>query len=203
MICVHTSSHVACGTPTAATLPGRPCRFRSPRAGELLGQVSPPAAGVEHEQDPLERGAVVDPWPPTRPPRRRPRREQLVGSTASATASAGRSSSGSCASYEPDSRPGGCMWCATTSPRTAQQVIDWCADHDVELVFTPSNASWLNWIECEFTALRYFTLDGSDYPSHAARRRRSPATSAGPTSAPVPSSASPSTLRPDYLPNVA
>lgn len=30
----------------------------------------------------------------------------------------------------------------------------------------PSNASWLNWIECEFTALRYFTLDGSDYPSH-------------------------------------
>jgi hypothetical protein len=24
---------------------------------------------------------------------------------------------------------------------------------------TPRNASWLNWIECEFTALRYFTLD--------------------------------------------
>jgi hypothetical protein len=37
------------------------------------------------------------------------------------------------------------------------------------LVFTPSNASWLNWIECEFTALRYFTLDGSDYPSHTAQ----------------------------------
>jgi hypothetical protein len=36
-------------------------------------------------------------------------------------------------------------------------------------VFTPSNASWLNWIEAEFTALRYFTLDGSDYPSHAAQ----------------------------------
>jgi hypothetical protein len=33
----------------------------------------------------------------------------------------------------------------------------------------PTNASWLNWIECEFTALRYFTLDGSDYPSHAAQ----------------------------------
>jgi hypothetical protein len=26
-----------------------------------------------------------------------------------------------------------------------------------------------NWIESEFTALRYFTLDGSDYPSHAAK----------------------------------
>ena len=50
---------------------------------------------------------------------------------------------------------------------SSRQVRDWCADHDVELVFTPSNASWLNWIECEFTALRYFTLDGSDYPSHA------------------------------------
>ncbi|ALG06405.1 transcriptional regulator [Kibdelosporangium phytohabitans] len=49
------------------------------------------------------------------------------------------------------------------------EVTAWCADHDIELVFTPSNASWLNWIECEFTALRYFTLDGSDYPSHTAQ----------------------------------
>ena len=24
-------------------------------------------------------------------------------------------------------------------------------------------------VECEFTALRYFTLDGSDYPSHTAQ----------------------------------
>jgi hypothetical protein len=32
-------------------------------------------------------------------------------------------------------------------------------------VFTPSNAFWLNWIESEFTALRYFVLDGSDYPA--------------------------------------
>ncbi|WP_410657394.1 hypothetical protein [Amycolatopsis sp. lyj-112] len=28
----------------------------------------------------------------------------------------------------------------------------------------------MNWIECEFTAVRYFTLDGSDYPSHAAQQ---------------------------------
>ena len=61
------------------------------------------------------------------------------------------------------------MVCDNFSPHHKQQVRDWCADHDVELVFTPSNASWLNWIECEFTALRYFTLDGSDYPSHAAQ----------------------------------
>ena len=49
------------------------------------------------------------------------------------------------------------------------QVIHWCVNHNVEWVFTPSNASSLNWIECEFTALRYFTLDGSDYPSHTAQ----------------------------------
>lgn len=59
--------------------------------------------------------------------------------------------------------------CDNFSPHKKNQVTDWCADHDVELVFTPSNASWLNWIESEFTALRYFTLDGSDYPSHAAQ----------------------------------
>jgi transposase len=49
--------------------------------------------------------------------------------------------------------------CDNFSPHHKQQVRDWCAEHDVELVFTPSNASWLNWIECEFTALRYFTPD--------------------------------------------
>jgi transposase len=59
--------------------------------------------------------------------------------------------------------------CDNFSPHKKSQVADWCADNNVELVFTPSNASWLNWIESEFTALRYFTLDGSDYPSHTAQ----------------------------------
>ena len=52
------------------------------------------------------------------------------------------------------------------SPHKKLQVRDWCVDNDVELVFTSTNASWLNWIECEFTALRYFALIGSDYPDH-------------------------------------
>jgi hypothetical protein len=30
----------------------------------------------------------------------------------------------------------------------------------------PTNASWLNRIEAQFTALRYFTLDGTDHASH-------------------------------------
>jgi transposase len=59
--------------------------------------------------------------------------------------------------------------CDNFSPHRKAEVQDWCAGHEVELVFTPTNASWPNWIECEFTALRYFTLDGSDYPSHTAQ----------------------------------
>jgi hypothetical protein len=34
------------------------------------------------------------------------------------------------------------------------------------LAYTPTNASWLNRIEAQFTALRYFTLDGTDHASH-------------------------------------
>ncbi len=30
----------------------------------------------------------------------------------------------------------------------------------------PTNCSWLNRIECQFIALRYFTLDGTDHRSH-------------------------------------
>ncbi|MDP8970752.1 MAG: IS630 family transposase [Actinomycetota bacterium] len=53
------------------------------------------------------------------------------------------------------------------SPHRRQEVRDWCDANDVDLVFTPTYASWLNWIEAEFTALRYFTLNGSDYTTHA------------------------------------
>ena len=59
--------------------------------------------------------------------------------------------------------------CDNYGPHTKAEVTTWCVDHDIELVYTPTNASWLNWIECEFTAIRYFSLDGSDYPSHAAQ----------------------------------
>jgi transposase len=96
--------------------------------------------------------------------------------------------------------------CDNFSPHKKDRVTDWCAAHDVELVFTPSNASWLNWIECEFTALRYFTLDGSDYPSHAAQE----AAIAGylrwhnKHAKPKRRFAVDSKIRrPDYLPNVA
>ncbi len=52
------------------------------------------------------------------------------------------------------------------SPHRRKEVRDWCVDHNVELVFLPTYASWLNWIESEFAALRYFALNGADYASH-------------------------------------
>jgi transposase len=96
--------------------------------------------------------------------------------------------------------------CDNFSPHRKAEVSSWCADHDVELVFTPTNASWLNRIEAEFTALRYFTLDGSDYPTHAAQE----AAIAGYVrwtnkhASPKHRFAANSKIRrPDYLPNVA
>lgn len=53
------------------------------------------------------------------------------------------------------------------SPHKKDQVLTWCAEHDVELVFLPTHASWLNWIEAEFAALRDFALNGTDHRSHA------------------------------------
>jgi transposase len=56
--------------------------------------------------------------------------------------------------------------CDNYGPHQRPEVTNWCADHNVELVFTPTNASWLNWIEAEFAALRYFALNGTDHQSH-------------------------------------
>ncbi|GHA55386.1 hypothetical protein GCM10010348_71710 [Streptomyces anthocyanicus] len=37
---------------------------------------------------------------------------------------------------------------------------------NVEIAYTPTNNSWLNRVEARFTALRYFTLDGTDHTTH-------------------------------------
>ncbi len=52
------------------------------------------------------------------------------------------------------------------SPHKRAEVLTWCAGNNVELVFIPTNASWLNWIEAEFAALRYYALNGTDHRSH-------------------------------------
>jgi transposase len=50
--------------------------------------------------------------------------------------------------------------------RRDARVGDWAAANNVEIAYTPTNSSWLNRVEAQFTALRYFTLDGTDHPSH-------------------------------------
>ena len=52
------------------------------------------------------------------------------------------------------------------STREDPRVGQWAAANNVELAYTPTNASWLNRIEAQFTALRHFTLDGTDHSSH-------------------------------------
>jgi transposase len=56
--------------------------------------------------------------------------------------------------------------CDNFSPHRHARVRAWCEANDVELVFTPTYGSWLNWIEAEFAALRYFALNGTDHRSH-------------------------------------
>jgi hypothetical protein len=45
-------------------------------------------------------------------------------------------------------------------------------EQNMEAVYLPTEASWLNAIESEFTALSTFTLKNSDDMDHLQRRRR-------------------------------
>lgn len=53
------------------------------------------------------------------------------------------------------------------STKKDTRVGDWAAANNVELAYVPFYGSWLNRIESQFTALRYFALDGTDHNSHA------------------------------------
>jgi len=53
------------------------------------------------------------------------------------------------------------------STKTDTRVGDWALANNVELAYTPTYSSWLNRIEAQFQALRYFALDGTDHGSHA------------------------------------
>jgi transposase len=70
--------------------------------------------------------------------------------------------------YPPDVRIA--IICDNFSPhlttRKDKRVGQWAAANNTEIAYTPTNASWWNRIEAQFTALRYFALDGTDHPSH-------------------------------------
>ncbi len=50
--------------------------------------------------------------------------------------------------------------------RKDRRVGTWARASNAEIAYTPTNSSWLNRIEAQFTALRYFTLDSTDHASH-------------------------------------
>jgi transposase len=52
------------------------------------------------------------------------------------------------------------------STRRDARVGTWAKASNVEFAYTPTNSSWLNRIEAQFTALRYFALDGTDHATH-------------------------------------
>lgn len=70
--------------------------------------------------------------------------------------------------YPPDVRIGIVLdnFSPHLSTKTDQRVGEWAAANNVELAYTPTYSSWLNRIEAQFQALRYFTLDGTDHASH-------------------------------------
>jgi transposase len=70
--------------------------------------------------------------------------------------------------YPPDVRIA--IVCDNFSPhlttRKDKRVGQWAAANNAEIAYTPTNSSWLNRVEAQFTALRYFALDGTDHASH-------------------------------------
>jgi transposase len=52
-----------------------------------------------------------------------------------------------------------------------QRVREFVEANNVEMAYVPFYASWLNRIEAQFQALRYFTLDGTDHASHQEQGR--------------------------------
>lgn len=53
------------------------------------------------------------------------------------------------------------------SPHKHPEARSWATGNDIDLVSLPTYASWLNWIESEFAALRHFALNRTDHHNHA------------------------------------
>jgi transposase len=53
------------------------------------------------------------------------------------------------------------------SPHGVKEVRRFVKKNKITLVWTPTNASWLNRIECQFTELKRFVFHNTNYKSHA------------------------------------
>ena len=72
-------------------------------------------------------------------------------------------------------RPGGYrlfVICDNLSANKTPAIRRWAVRANVELCFTPTNASWANPIEAHFGPLRTFVIGNSDYPNHTTLARR-------------------------------
>ncbi len=69
--------------------------------------------------------------------------------------------------------PEGRLWLVLDnfSPHLGVEVRGWCRQNNVRLCFLPTDASWLNRIECQFTPLRKAVLTCCDYGSHTEQTR--------------------------------
>jgi len=47
-----------------------------------------------------------------------------------------------------------------------QEVVHWSNANNIELVFTATNASWINRIECHFAPTKQFVINNSDRLDH-------------------------------------
>jgi hypothetical protein len=57
-------------------------------------------------------------------------------------------------------------------PHTFTEFRRWARRENVELCFTPTNASWANPIEAQFGPARTFVMGGSDHRNHPALARK-------------------------------
>jgi transposase len=72
-------------------------------------------------------------------------------------------------------RPGGCRLFVVLDNLPANKTAPirrWAGRENVELCFTPVNASWANPIEAQFGPVRTFVTGGSDHPNHTVPARR-------------------------------
>ena len=47
-----------------------------------------------------------------------------------------------------------------------EKVLRYCRKNNIHLIWTPTNASWLNLVECQFTHVKEFVIRGTNYQNH-------------------------------------
>jgi len=52
------------------------------------------------------------------------------------------------------------------SPHRKKEVFRFCRRNNTHMIWTATNASWLNPIECQFTHVKEFVIRGTNYQNH-------------------------------------